>query len=43
MVRRVEIHHLELDVLGVIVVFCPKVTGRTTDPSGVAALPGMMP
>jgi hypothetical protein len=39
-----EIRDLELDVLDTIVVpSCPKVTGRTTEPSGIAALPGTMP
>jgi hypothetical protein len=39
-----EVRDLELDVLGTIVArVSPKVTGRTTEPSGIAALPGTMP
>jgi hypothetical protein len=41
MVGRLKVRDFELVVLGTIVV--PKVTGRTTEPSGIAAFPGMMP
>jgi hypothetical protein len=44
MVGRLEVRNFELDVLGTVVVSCsPKVTGRTTEPSGMAAFPGTMP
>jgi hypothetical protein len=43
-VGSLEVRDLELDVLGTVVVpRFPKVTGRTTEPSGIAALPGTMP
>jgi hypothetical protein len=43
MVGSFEVRDFELDVLGVVVFPCvPKVTGRTTEPSGIAAFPGMM-
>jgi hypothetical protein len=43
MVGRLEVRDFELDVLDTVVVLVsPKVTGRTTKPSGIAAFPGMM-
>jgi hypothetical protein len=39
MIGGFEIRNLELDVLGA----APKVTGRTTKPSEIAALPETMP
>jgi hypothetical protein len=42
MILRFEVRHVELDVLGAVVTFHPKGSGRTTDPSGVAMLPRMM-
>jgi hypothetical protein len=44
MVGSLEVRDLELDVLGAVVLpGFPKVTGRTTEPSGIAAFPGTMP
>jgi hypothetical protein len=44
MVGILEVRNLELDVLGVVVLpSFPKVTGRTTEPSGIATFPGTMP
>jgi hypothetical protein len=44
MVGSVEVRDLELDVLGVVFrPGFPKVTGRTTEPSGIAAFSGTMP
>jgi hypothetical protein len=44
MVGCLEVRDFELDVLGTVVVRdSPKVTGRTTGPSGIAAFPGTMP
>jgi hypothetical protein len=42
MVGCLEVRDFELDVLG-LSRDSPKVTGRTTEPSGIAALPGTMP
>jgi hypothetical protein len=43
MVGSLETRNLELDILGaVILLSLPKVIGRTIEPSGIAALPGMM-
>jgi hypothetical protein len=39
MVGSLEVRDFELDVLDV----SPKVIGRTTEPSGIVAFPGMMP
>jgi hypothetical protein len=44
MVGCLEVRDFELDVLGTIVVpRFPEGNCRTTEPSGIAALPGMMP
>jgi hypothetical protein len=44
MVGGFKIRALELDVLGAVVLLgSPKVTGRTTKPSGITALPGATP
>jgi hypothetical protein len=44
MVGGFEVRDFELDVLGMVVVLVsPKVTCRTTKPSGIAAFPGTMP
>jgi hypothetical protein len=44
MVGGLEVRDFELDVLGTIVVpRFPKMTGRTTEPSGIAAFPGTTP
>jgi hypothetical protein len=43
MVGSLDVCNLELDVLGAVVLpGSPKVTGRTTKPSGIAAFPGTM-
>jgi hypothetical protein len=43
MVGSLEVHYFEFDVLGAVVFSgFPKVTGRTTEPSGIAAFPGTM-
>jgi hypothetical protein len=43
-VGSLEVRDFELDVLGAVVFSgFPKVTGRTTEPSGIAASPGTMP
>jgi hypothetical protein len=43
MVRSLEVRDLELDVLGAVDFSgFPKVTSRTTEPSGIAAFPGTM-
>jgi hypothetical protein len=44
MVGSFEVRDLELDVLGAVVLpYLLKVTGRTTEPSGIAALSRTMP
>jgi hypothetical protein len=44
MVGSLEVCNLELDVLGAVVLpSLPKVTGKTTESSEIAALPGTMP
>jgi hypothetical protein len=44
MVGSLEVRDFELDVLGAVVsLVSPKVTGKTTEPSGITAFPGMMP
>jgi hypothetical protein len=43
MVGSLDVRNLELDVLGAVVLpSSPKVTGWTTEPSGIAAFPGTM-
>jgi hypothetical protein len=39
MVRGLKVCHLELDVLRMVVFFCPK-GGSVTEPIGVATFPG---
>jgi hypothetical protein len=44
MIGSLEVRDFELDVLGAVVfLVSSKVTGRTTEPSGIAAFPGTMP
>jgi hypothetical protein len=44
MVGRLEVRDFEFDVLGAVVsLVSPKVTGRTTEPSGIVAFPGTIP
>jgi hypothetical protein len=44
MVGSLEVRDFELDVLGAVFsLVSPKVIGRTTEPSGIAAFPGTMP
>jgi hypothetical protein len=44
MIGTLGVRDFELDALGAVVFPClPKVTGRTTEPSGMAAFPGTMP
>jgi hypothetical protein len=42
-VGSLKVLNLELDVLGALSLVSLKVTGRTTEPSGIVALPGTMP
>jgi hypothetical protein len=44
MVGSLKVRDFELDVLGAVVFSgFPEVTGRTIEPSGIAAFPEMMP
>jgi hypothetical protein len=43
MIRRFEVSNFEFNEFGAVVILVPKVTGRTTVPSGCTALLGTMP